>query len=619
MYIIAVTPLGVTSPAHRDGLLTYYSKTPFAEGDIVHVAIGRIRMRAVVRSSTPLAKNKILLKTQAFALKRIGTLYASSTGLATFCAISDALAQSFFTQSGAILKLLLPAILLDRPEDAFPLPTPPQGTLHTKSLIIGGEAERALHYQSLARKNKGTLVIICPTIGALSRLSLSIPEATVLSPKHGIRALRTILHSTLYIPHSTSHALHSTSILLTTPAFLAFLPATTHTIICDDAFSPHLAREESPRIHLRALIDAYAKQQKLPLVLAASHWVPDALAYEHQATVLGAELPIAIVNMQSEQIAQKTYLLLSRYARDRIAEPGRALIIVNRKGYAPLVLCTACSATRGCESCDAPLTAHGSETAPTYQCHHCGKLPPMPLVCRSCNGTTFAHYGVGVARMAEHVRELFPKRTVLMLDGDVRERAQRDIMTAFHADQNAILVSTEAAFEHPLPPIATGVAASIDHLFSLPEYRTEESIARLILRLGDSCARTMVQTRMPERSLWKELDTAHRALALARRLLSERSRAKLPPAIILVQCTVRMRDPVRAEALAQQLGVACVRIRVLAHVAPAFIPRERNHYVWHVLIRLPLKTWTDAEHPVRGLLAQLGHEWSVSVNPKNTL
>jgi|GEM_PF-6067598 len=613
VYIITVSPLGVTSPAHRDGSLTYFSKSVFSAGDIVHITIGRMRTLGVVRVCSPLAKNKLLLKSHAYALKCLGNVYATRTGLSSFFSIADALASAFFTQSGAILKLLVPSILLDHPKDAFPLPELPWGSGHTKSLVIGSEPDRIAHYKTLAHNN-GTLVIIAPTIGALTKLTSLMPDATTLSPKMGIRAFRTIRHSTLDTPHS-----RTPSILLTTPAFLAFLPKDTHTIVLDDAFSPHLSREESPRIHLRAVVDAYAKQQKLSLVLGSPHWVPDAIAYEKNAHLLTPEHPIAIVNMHPEQLGRSEYALLSRYAREHIAKGGRALVIVNRKGYAPLAICKDCGLTLLCKNCEAPLTAHGTEILPDFRCHHCGDIPAPVVHCRTCPSTTFALYGVGVSRMAELLASTFPKRPIITLDGDMREKAQTQVCEEFIKNENAILVSTEVVFEHTLPHIAVGLAASIDHLFSLPEYRTEESIARLVLRLGDTTDTTIIQTRMPEKVFWKELDTTHRAHALATRLLTDRSRAKLPPAVILVQCTVQKRILAEAESAAQQLGRACVRLRVPAHVHPAFIPRERNYYIWHVLIRLPLKTWNDTEHPVRGLLAQLGHEWSVAVNPRNTL
>lgn len=614
VYIITVSPLGVTSPAHRDGSLTYFSKSAFMAGDIVHITIGRTRMLGVVRACSPLAKNKLLLKSNAYALKRIGSTYATQTGIAPLMPIADALASAFFTQSGAILKLVLPSILLDHPKDAFPLPVLPQGGGHTKSLVIGSESDRIEHYKKLASKNTGMLAIIAPTVGALMRLADALPEAVLLSPKHGIRVLR----STLQALQSPFHTPQST-ILLTTPAFLAFLPSTTHTIVLDDAFSPHLSREESPRIHLRALIDAYAKQQELPLVLGAPHWVPDAIAYEKSALLLTPEHPIAVVNMHPEQLGKSEYALLSRYARENIAKGGRVLVIVNRKGYAPLAICKDCGVTLLCKNCEAPLTAHGEAIFPDFQCHHCGDIPTPAVHCRSCPSTTFTLYGVGVSRMAELLAHTFPKRTIITLDGDMRESAQREVCVVFAKDDQSILVSTEVAFEHVLPSIAVGLAASIDHVFSLPEYRTEESIARLILRLGDISKTTIVQTRMPDKSFWKELDTEHRAHTLAARLLSDRLRAKLPPAVILVQCTVRKRLLAEAESAAQQLGRACVRLKISARVSPAFIPRERNQYIWHVLIRLPLRVWNDTEHPARSLLAQLGHEWGVAVNPKNTL
>ena len=609
MYIIRASPLAVIPPAHGEGIFSYYSKDDLASGDIVHITVGRIKTLGVVRDSTPLAKNKLALKSSRYALKRVGSVFAKSTGLEKLIPVTDALASSFFVQSGAVIKLLLPAPLLEKPDLTFPLTFPKYGSGHTKILLIGRESDRIEHFTTLTQKT-GTLVILVPSAGSLERVHAQLSGAMALSPSLGKRALRDAVTLLRGSPPK---------ILITTPAFLAFLPENTHTLVLDDAFSPHLAREESPRIHIRALVDALAKLHKLPLILTSSHWTPDALAYEKNATLLAAPSAIAIVNMNKEQLGEKDYLLLSRHTRERVNKAKRSILVVNRKGYAPLIICNDCGSTIACDNCESPITVHGNTHHPTYACHHCGKVKTLTPACRSCKSTSFKWYGVGVERMAEVARLEFPSHTIVTLDGSASRTSQTASVRDFLAAPKSILVSTEVVFEHSVTQVDAGVIASIDHVFTLPEYRTEEHAARLIMRLGDIAKTTLVQTRLPERPLWKELDTANRTLALARRLLGERSRAHLPPAIILIQCTVKDRSNIACKEKSAQLAQALTRLRIPAHASPAFIAKEKGFYVWHVTLQLPLKSWNDTNHPIRSLLASLGYAWSVAVNPKSTL
>lgn len=610
MYIIRVSPLGVIPPAHSEGIFSYYGKDDLSVGDIVHATIGRIKMLSIVRFTAPLASNKLALKSSSYALKRIGTVYASFTGLTPFIDIVDPIANAFFVQSGAVLKLLLPSKLLDRPELAFPVSLPASGPGHKKILCIGSETETIAYVQKEFFQKTGTLVVLAPSVGSLERIRLLMPDACVLSPALGVRTLKETLTNIRSIPQQ---------VLLTTPAFLALLPHNTHAIVLCDAFSPHLSREESPRIHIRALVDGFARHCKLPLVLTSSHWVPDAVAYTKTAIVLSPPHQIAIINMDQEQMGEQDYVLLSRFARERIEKARHSVVVVNRKGYAPIVMCKSCGVARICEHCDAPLTAHGSSENLSFFCHHCGHKRAFSPICPECSGKDYMLYGVGVERMKEVCERLFPNSEVFALDGSQSQRTQRETVSSFLASFSAILITTEVLFEHPVTKVDCGVIASIDHIFSLPDYRTEEHAARLIMRVSDIAEHAMVQTRMPERKMWKELDTANRAFALASRSLDERNRTKLPPAIILIKCTVSDRNSSRAEEKAAQLATALTRLKVSADATQAFIAKERNFYRWNVIIRLPLKAWGDVHHPVRSLLSSLGYEWAVAVNPKSTL
>ncbi len=124
------------------------------------------------------------------------------------------------------------------------------------------------------------------------------------------------------------------------------------------------------------------------------------------------------VNAVEGGISTPAVQAIERHLKD----DGQVLVFLNRRGYAPSLLCTACGWVAPCKDCDARLTVH--RTADRLRCHHCGADTPLPPRCLQC-GFTVKPVGQGTERIEETMAKLFPNTPLVRLDRDVVPQTRR--------------------------------------------------------------------------------------------------------------------------------------------------------------------------------------------------
>ena len=236
------------------------------------------------------------------------------------------------------------------------------------------------------------------------------------------------------------------------------------------------------------------------------------------------------VNAVEGGISTPAIQAIERHLKDN----GQVLVFLNRRGYAPTLLCTACGWVAPCTDCDARLTVH--RTADRLRCHHCGADAPLPTRCPQC-GFAVKPVGQGTERIEETLAKIFPNAPLARLDRDVvRKRGDMEsTMARMHSGEARILVGTQMVTKgHHFPNVTLVIVLNADQGLFSTDFRAPERLAQTIIQVagragrGEKAGEVLIQTEYPEHPLLNNLLTAgYDGFAAA--ALDERSQAQWPP------------------------------------------------------------------------------------------
>jgi primosomal protein N' (replication factor Y) len=302
----------------------------------------------------------------------------------------------------------------------------------------------------------------------------------------------------------------------------------------------------------------------------------------------------------------------------------QAILVLNRRGTASVVLCRDCGHVQACPDCDRPLVYHQAGT--TLRCHHCGRATPIASRCPACGSPRIRYLGGGTERLEREVRETLPGLRVGRLDRDVVEHrgAAERVIDAFSDGRIDVLVGTSLVTKGlDIPAVTLVGIVSSDVALNLPDERAAERTYQLLVQAigragrGARPGHAIIQTYQPEHPAIVAAATGRRD-AFYRAELDLRRRFGSPPFGRLVKLTVGLADPQAAEREAASMAD---RLRALAATrgdgvtvvgpAPAYISRRADRWRWNLVLR--------GDDPVGLLAGGLDAPWSVDVDPESLL
>jgi len=310
-----------------------------------------------------------------------------------------------------------------------------------------------------------------------------------------------------------------------------------------------------------------------------------------------------------------------------IKEDGQVLVFLNRRGYSPTLLCTACGWVAPCTECDARLTVHMS--AGRLRCHHCGADGPLPTRCPVC-GFAVKPVGQGTERIEETMAALFPNVPLVRLDRDVvRKRGDmEEAMRRMASGEARILVGTQMVTKgHDFPNVTLVVVLNADQGLFSTDFRAPERLAQTIVQVAGRAGRgtrpgeVLVQTEFPEHPLLLSLQSEGYD-GFARAALEERAQASWPPFSRLAA----VRDSATTahaalEFLAEARKIAKLprNVKLLGPVPAAMAKRAGRHHA-QLLVESPergaLHRFIDAWLPeVEQLQSARRVRWALDVDP----
>src|SRR5215218_5408724 len=274
---------------------------------------------------------------------------------------------------------------------------------------------------------------------------------------------------------------------------------------------------------------------------------------------------------------------------------GKAIVMLNRRGWSPFLTCQSCGRAWGCPECDVSLVVHKRDG--DLRCHHCGHAEAVPESCPDCGSVTLARHGSGTERVAAMVSDAVAPLPVFRLDSDsaAPAGAHLDILRRFEAADRGVLVGTQMVGKgHDFPDVVLSVVLDADATLRFPDFRSEERTFALVAQLagrsgrGPRGGRVLVQTLAPEAEAIRHA-AAHDAQGFLAAELERRRALGYPPFSHLVRLELTAPEAQDAEAAA---GRAHDRLRnelpaEVALLGPAPRFRLRGRHRRQVLLKAP--------------------------------
>ena len=275
-----------------------------------------------------------------------------------------------------------------------------------------------------------------------------------------------------------------------------------------------------------------------------------------------------------------------------VDEGGKAILFLNRRGFASSLVCDHCGHTWGCPRCDVTLTLFGGAG---LRCRTCGHAEPAPARCPSCGSADVLRFGFGTERLEREVRLLLPGVELLRLDSDVAGSygRLRDVLGRFAAPGPAVLVGTQMiAKGHHFPDVTLVGVVNADLTLHFPDFRAEERTFALLVQVGGRSGRG----ERPGRVIVQTLSPDARPIALAAGgedeafyagELERRQELGYPPAGSLVALVLSGTRPDQIAAAGQYTAerLAALTAGTAQVLGPGPLWRERGRHTCTVVVK----------------------------------
>ena len=414
-------------------------------------------------------------------------------------------------------------------------------------------------------------------------------------------------------------------------------------IIVDEEQDASFKQQDGVRYHARDVAVYRARLRDVPVMLGSA--TPSLETYTRarggryrwlrlpRRAIPGSALPaVRIVPNRAAASREGLGPPLCEGIADRLARREQTLLFINRRGFAPSLLCVACAWKAMCPRCVARLVVH--READDLRCHHCGHTQPIPVACPACGNQDLLPLGFGTQRLERALSELYPGAKVLRVDRDSTRRKGSFVamQRAIAAGEVDILVGTQMlAKGHDFPRLTlVGVLGADNALYSA-DFRATERLFALLEQVagragrGELAGEVIVQTDFADHPLYAAL-IDHDYDRFAATLLAERELLGLPPfthlALLTAEAAQRAAVSSFLEAAAEKgralLAESALRCQVYSPVAAALARRaglERGQVLVQSTDRAALHGFLPQWRAELEGLRQRRVRWEIDVDP----
>jgi primosomal protein N' (replication factor Y) len=384
-------------------------------------------------------------------------------------------------------------------------------------------------------------------------------------------------------------------------------------VVVDEEHDGSFKQEEGVRYHARDMALLRAHRAGAVAVLGSATPSLEAFALVRRGTLeeiglperahVQARLPsVETVDLRRVGPGPSGHRLISlplhRELERVLAAGEQAILFLNRRGFAPSVMCEACGAAQSCKACSVALTFH-RQGGGQLRCHYCDYTAPLGERCSECGSGPLSLEGLGTEKLEGIVAEAFPGARVARLDRDVSPGMRSEaVLDRMRAGQIDVLVGTQMVTKgHDLPRVTLVGVVNADAAWSLPDFRAAERGFQLLVQVAgragrhDRQGRVLIQTRDPEHPAVRYA-ARHDVRGFLEHELVDRRELGYPPFRRLALVRVDSPGEPEARRVAARLAAHArstpevgARLCDVLGPAPAPIGRLRGRYRFRVLLR----------------------------------
>ncbi len=385
-------------------------------------------------------------------------------------------------------------------------------------------------------------------------------------------------------------------------------------IIIDEEHDSSFKQQDGGwRYHARDLAIVYAHQLDVPIVLGSATPSLESLhnvkqgKYHHivltQRAGTAQPLQQQVIDLKTQRVEQGLSGALLKKMATHLQQGNQVLLFLNRRGFAPVLLCHECGWIASCQHCDRPYTYHQHHRV--LRCHHCASQKTIPMQCEQCGSTNLITTGIGTEQLEQVLQKHFPQYGITRIDSDSTERkgALENHLQAINQGRSQILIGTQIlAKGHHFPNVTLVAIVNVDSgLFSV-DFRAEERLAQLYVQVsgragrGEKQGEVVLQTHYPDHPLLQTL-LAQGYSAFAKQILDQRQRIGLPPFSAQAMFKAQHKDSSQAEQTLQQIAHWLQHYRQQHNLnalqilgpQPAPFAKRAGQFRWQLLVQYPSK------------------------------
>ena len=376
-------------------------------------------------------------------------------------------------------------------------------------------------------------------------------------------------------------------------------------IILDEEHDGSFKQQDGWRYHARDLGIVLAQKLNIPILLGSATPSLESLnnvqngKYHHLVLSKRAGNATAlrqfVIDLKHQRIQNGLSEPLLQRMQEHLEKGNQVLLFLNRRGFAPVLLCHECGWIDECHHCEKPYTYHQHQRV--LRCHHCGAQKTVPMQCGHCGSTHLVTTGLGTEQLEETLKARFPQYNIARIDRDstARKGKLEGYLEDIQQGKSQILIGTQMlAKGHHFPNVTLVALVNVDNaLFSL-DFRAEERLAQLYVQVAGRSGRAekqgevVLQTHYPDHPLLTTLlEKGYQAFA--EETLKLRHNMGLPPFSFLALFKAQCRHSEEAENALSQLASFFYEqkiegLQVLGPI-PAPFSKKAGQYRWQLLLQ----------------------------------
>ncbi len=619
--------------------LSYFSGSDIPIGSIIKVPLRKRIVPALVINSKDVQSSKSEIKKSTYSLKKITKVKFANLLTKNFVDAVNDTAGYYVGTVGAVLNSLIPKTLFENIEKIkLSNDSVEKVKSHTKAekfVIQSPDEDRYAQYKSIIREDfaKNSSVFFClPTIQDIKKAKESLQK--------GIEPYTFVLHSSMNkkdIIETVNKILAEKHpvLIIGTGGYLSIPKNNIGTIILDKENSRSYKAQIRPYIDIRKFAEIFSVKINAKIIFGDLLLRTDTIWRQKNgelvelATLKFRSLTTSsqeIIDMKSVQKEStktenaKSFKILSdsleQQVKENVKNNEHMYIFTGRRGLSPSTVCADCGNIVKCNSCGAHTVLHKSTSENFFLCHKCGERRSALEKCSHCGGWRLTTLGIGSEMVEQKIKELCPNSHIFRIDADATPTHNRALLVAakFYDSPGGILIGTEMALLYLVGKIENSAVVSIDSFFSIPDFRINERILNILLKIRSiTDKKFIIQTRD---ILQKVFDYAVKGnlVDFYREEISDREKLHFPPFATLIKISItgdKNKVLEMGENIQKIIGPHNIDI------FPAFIPQSKGKYAVNGIIKIPNGKWPDNE--LRNKFKLLPMDVLVNVDPDSLI